>query len=450
MTREAKTSPGPEAEIRLACGTDLADAEAALDHLIQTKNSQAIATVYRQAAIEYVRAHAVDGMSLVATDDERSAFFSDLLKREYSPTIRVQAIRTFSAFLPDEALAAAIEMLRPGPDPSIRAEAATLLADLASTLPDLDAEQVAELYEAFVWVWERAVTGPLSFFLSKKSNSEQKLASLLGCLKRSDWLVRESFDADCAAISLGGGADSAATQALAETIIRRVHQEEWSDRATSLVAVLLISILRSRDQCAVVLNQLAHRERMSDTALQGLRLELGGRIALKPILDVAYNEFAEPLKELRTKTMMDWEKATSSAQVGFVLRVAMSAIVFVVGLLVTCVSTYRVLFAGAGEQLLGPGVSLAAGLAAMLSVVYTGPLSDVKKSVTDLADTDIAFITFMHRLQFTAGLIQSEYAHGKMSQQSIAAAGKRLSEGLDDWSKLIHRQSASKEDTDAA
>lgn len=430
-----------DALTREACGEDPARASTALEELIAAGDADPVATVYREAPVEAVREHAMEAMAGLGPLDVRAAFFETVLRTEYSPYARLRAICAFQPLFPHQALRATVDMLGPG-DPGIRASAARLLADAASTMPEPSMEEIHRLYEAFLFHWDEAVTDPLGYFLSTMSEPSVKVDVLVGLIEASDWLVREHFDARCAALSLGVMDAPAAKAAVAEDLIHRLHGAEWSDQVTGLIAALLVALLGSRDLASRTVNQLAVRDDMAEDRLRELRLELGGRVALRPVLEEAENAFAAPLQELFTKTMSDWKEATRSAQAGFKLRVAMSIIVFAAGLAVTLVSAYRVIFAGAGAELWGPGVSLAAGLAAMLVVVYKGPLADVQKSVVDLADTDIAFISFMHRLQFTTGLMQSEYAHGRMTKDSIAGASSLLGEALEGWTRLVHDETA--------
>lgn len=116
----------------------------------------------------------------------------------------------------------------------------------------------------------------------------------------------------------------------------------------------------------------------------------------------------------------------------------MSICVFVIGMGVTVAAVWQMVSADDGGTLLGPGTSLVAGLTAMLAVIYTGPLKNVRDSVSDLAQASVGFITFMHRLQFVTSLTAADFADGRATYQSLGRTLKFLGDAATDTIVIIN------------
>jgi len=252
---------------------------------------------------------------------------------------------------------------------------------------------------------------------------------LQGELLDTPGLVRDNVQWNAISMSLGELSPQAVGEASRDLITKAIGARE-DQRALALYAGLLVAISRgSTRRAAELVTEVVHAQSIKEPEVRDLRIEIGGRTALKPVLEMLESDFSKPMRRLRHTTMKDWEDASNAAKRAFLIRTLMSVAVFVLGLFVVALSSYQYLFAG--NESWGPGISLAAGLAAVLSVVYSGPLSDVRKSVESLTTTSIGFITFMHRLQFVSGLVASDYAHGKLDYP-----------GLDHAERLLQRAAA--------
>jgi hypothetical protein len=161
-------------------------------------------------------------------------------------------------------------------------------------------------------------------------------------------------------------------------------------------------------------------------------MEVGGSVALQPLRSLLENDFKAPLNETRERALQDWEESSKAARRAFYTTVIMSSCVFAFGLIVSALALWQVIFRDKADQLLGPGVTFALGLSAMIGAFYGGPLRNVHNSVRRFTDANLALITFIHRLQFVGALVATEYAHGRLDYKGVGDAGAMIAAAADD------------------
>jgi hypothetical protein len=180
--------------------------------------------------------------------------------------------------------------------------------------------------------------------------------------------------------------------------------DEKQDRMTGILAELLVGACgRDVARAADLIQAYESRENLSPKQLEGLRVHVGGPDALKSVVqglrDNLDMQFRGPMTQLNVATMDSWRRTIRWAQIGFTSRMIMSLVVFVVGIVLLVVSAHQFMSGGVvREKLFGASTSLVGGVGMMLAVVYSGPLTDIRGSVNDLAIASAAFIAYVHRV----------------------------------------------------
>lgn len=159
-------------------------------------------------------------------------------------------------------------------------------------------------------------------------------------------------------------------------------------------------------------------------ALQWLRIEIGGEVALDPLLDRLREDlrvyFQVPVHQLNEETRANWSGTLRSARQAFTIRVWMSILVFASGMVVVGASLWMFFTdRSTGSELWGPGVSMAAGLGAMFLVIYSGPLKDIQAATSDLAASNIVFIAYVHRVLQISHIFSARYLKDELSLQDV-------------------------------
>ena len=125
-----------------------------------------------------------------------------------------------------------------------------------------------------------------------------------------------------------------------------------------MTGILAKLIIQSADESPLLagerLNAYQDANKITENELRKLRIEIGGETALDPVLETLQlnleKNFQEPISKLNNETRLMWQNTIRYPQYGFVARIAMRVVVFIVGLMMNAYMVRR-LFA-LGEQLL--------------------------------------------------------------------------------------------------
>jgi hypothetical protein len=233
-------------------------------------------------------------------------------------------------------------------------------------------------------------------------DGDTKLMALFAVADR-EGLGRGDLDAHRAIAALNESGFGAAHEPLVTHLIRAAVDAQPA--TIGVIADLLIAS-KHGDPLAVgtaidLVRDTGTTETDFSAKLQPLRIEVGGATALDPLLRAAQQDldtyFRRPLDALNASTETTWRETLGYAQRGFKYRTRMSLIVFGVGVLLLLVAAIA-FFTGkkSGNELWGPGIAFGGGLASILLTVYSGPLKDIRQSVTDLAAANAAYIGYVH------------------------------------------------------
>jgi hypothetical protein len=122
--------------------------------------------------------------------------------------------------------------------------------------------------------------------------------------------------------------------------------------------------------------------------------------------------FQKPIDELNKSTMGMWQDTLKDARRGFQARTLMSVAVFCLGVLLVLFASYTIIFPKVGAAAVTGGyMMVASGLAVMLLVIYTGPLKEIRQSVTDLATASAARTESLKRVTPSHIIISRKRLH---------------------------------------
>jgi hypothetical protein len=320
-----------------------------------------------------------------------------------------------------------------------RAQAAADLEDsMAATPPEfaLAPADIKRLYEALFWQGADRTAESLTATIAVRGSAPDKFEVLVDMLATSAWITRATFDREHAVQSLGSHVESD-YNSIVGTVIDRLARADVDDRMVSLLAALVETLAGDRTEAIRLVERCAADRNVPPASLLGLRIEIGGHAAIQPLVKQLEHDTKRQLAHLRAKSEHDWTTATRAATFGFHVRVGMTILVFLIGMGITIAAVVQAIGADSGESVLGPGVTLAAGLGAMLAVVYRGPLIDVNDSVSDLSQISVAYMTFMHRLQFVTQHAATEHAYGKLDQTELEQTTHALQTAAVDYNRTI-------------
>jgi hypothetical protein len=202
-----------------------------------------------------------------------------------------------------------------------------------------------------------------------------------------------------------------------------------------LASVIICASKNSVTEAGRRLNELQAARGWSAADLESLRIEIGGETALDPVLSALradlHTYFQIPIHELNEATRRGWERTIESAQQGFRARVYMSIAVFCVGIALLVASSIRFLAGDlSGNALYGTGVSFSTGLGTMLLVVYTGPLKQIRQSVSDLGSASAAFIAYVHQVLEISHTFTSLYMRERMTFEEMEKSSRLIGEAM--------------------
>jgi HEAT repeat protein len=214
-------------------------------------------------------------------------------------------------------------------------------------------------------------------------------------------------------------ADAPGIDRLTEELLKR------ATKATPPLTGILADILVANGEGdpdavgrAIDAYETAHR--IDGKVLQLLRIEVGGTVTLDPILAMIQENlrqnFQVPIYKLNDLTTEMWASTISSARRAFTIRTVMSICVFVIG--VALIAASIALFVSGKlttAQAVGSGTAFTGGLVATLLTVYSGPLKDIRQSVSDLGAANVAFIAFVHQVLQVSHTFTAHYMQGTVS-----------------------------------
>jgi hypothetical protein len=228
-------------------------------------------------------------------------------------------------------------------------------------------------------------------------------------------------------------------------IIRSIDQDR---RMTGVYAKLIVELSsKSQSTAAQKISDVEKDHGIDSKKLKNLRIAIGGDTAIDSVMGILKSNlekyFQTPIHELNSDTHKNWKKTIQYAQYGFMIRMIMSVVVFIVGILLLGLSSYE-FFLGdkTGDELFGVGISFVAGLGTMLTVVYSGPLKQIRESVNDLGIASAAFIAYVHRVLEISHTFSYYYLNQKITFEEMDKSSELIDKAMKNTIKELSDKSA--------
>jgi predicted RNA-binding Zn-ribbon protein involved in translation (DUF1610 family) len=165
------------------------------------------------------------------------------------------------------------------------------------------------------------------------------------------------------------------------------------------------------------------------------------KATIKELRQNLNENFQIPISKLNEETQKMWQNTIKYAQFGFLVRMILSIIIFFLGAILLCVSSWRIIFGQLSfEQFLGPGVSFASGLAAMFSVIYKGPLKDIRTSISDLGIASATFIAYIHQILQISHTFSFYYLNQQISFSEMKKSNDLIQEAMKVTIKALYTE----------
>lgn len=330
--------------------------------------------------------------------------------------------------------------LREDPNPRIQQQAARLLGQIEHV------DGWLALAKALVEQKNKDVRQAAESALTRQTDWQKKVEVVIQALRDS----REEFntiDRPALIRALRPSEDTLAQSnnryLLTDYLIAQAIPFNADLRMTGIMAKLITDSADGiRNVAGERLNAYQKAQSTAEAILQNLRFEIGGSTALAPVVGRLQQDlkdyFQEPIKTLNSETLSMWQRTIVLARIGFALRATMSVILFAVGVYLT-LSSYQHFLAGTlnTEGFFGAGTSFIGGLALMLATVYTGPLKDIRKSVTDVGTANAAFIGYVHRVQQISHTFSFLYLQEQIDPEKLRVLGELIEDAMGDTIRFL-------------
>jgi hypothetical protein len=215
--------------------------------------------------------------------------------------------------------------------------------------------------------------------------------------------------------------------------------------AGNLAELLVECVGGNPDLAGYAINLYERNHNLPETALKELRIQVGGAPALSGIVKVLKDDldqyFQKPILALNEYTVRMWQDTLMDARRGFQARTWMSVAVFCLGVLLVLTASYGIVFPAAQtSSTTGNYAAVLAGLVIMLLVIYTGPLKEIRQSVTDLATASAAFIAYVHRVLETSHTFSYYYLKEKISFDEMKKSSALMTEAMNNTIEALGRK----------
>ncbi len=271
--------------------------------------------------------------------------------------------------------------------------------------------------------------------LEKFNAFEQKYQGLMELIHKvkptrasleSEWIVRALLNVN------------SDTEPQKPQIARKLVQAAaGADKSVNAVmAALLIAVAdRNLARAGTYIDQIQEQQRIDPGKLASLRVDVGGQHALNPLFEKLEGDlktyFQDPIHDLNEQTKTEWQSTIAAARIGYLVRMSMGCIVFLVGMVLLTVSFYLYITNQlSGNQLWGTGVSFVSGLGSMILVIYTGPLKDIRGAVSDMGASNAAFIAYIHRILQISHTFSAYYLNQNITFEDTRASCSLIDQAM--------------------
>jgi HEAT repeat protein len=364
-----------------------------------------------------------------------------------NPDVRKAALSALRTAANGDAVPTLSRALAADPDAGVRRRASQLLGEIA------DARALSDLCKAVLEDADEAVRTASADALARTGTWNARAAAFLRALGAGT-LQRAGVDAERVVLAIAAPVEPDQFLLADHLIGEAIGKDE---RMTGVLAGLVIACCGGNLGVAGErLNRYQQAKGVTDDVMRALRIEIGGRTALDPVMKILQADLQEyfrlPIARLNESTQQHWERTVRYAQYGVIARVAMSIVVFLLGMGLLSVASWKLMFGNPDTtQLFGAGVSFVSGLGAMLMIVYSGPLREIRDSVSGLGISSAAFIAYIHRVLQISHTFSFYYLNGQMSFDLMKQSSELIRDSMADTiGKLAVEGSSASSATDTA
>lgn len=379
---------------------------------------------------------------LEADLQQQAAGTEQVVLNEVTVTIRINACNALGDIGDIDATPCLGETLRRHPHYRVRRIAASALNKLG------DPRGIAYLVKAFLLDQNLDVRKVAKDTLIKQDNWQEKTNQIIDYLAKTpgQTLFADNYAIVQVMKSANTVSDESTPYPLTDylidlTISKHLKNEQLVARLADFI------VISAGGSKKIAGERIAFYRDRADTAvtnetLQPLQIEIGGVTALDPILGQLEKNlekyFQDPIKNLNDNTREVWRQTIFIAHTGFALRALMSVALFLIGGYLV-LDSYQQFKTGDFDMagFFGPGVSFVSGLATMLTMIFTGPLKEIRKAVSDVGMANTAFISYIHRVSQVSHTFSYYYLQGKISFKELDNAGKLIEDMTDDTVKIL-------------
>jgi HEAT repeat protein len=379
--------------------------------------SKALLDALQAAKAAWVRAEILHALGRIADSSVIASI--QTFVRDPNVSIAKAAIGAIAQLDARSLIPIADGLLRTATDVKIRRR---LAAELSTSMLD---DAIPPLARALVSDDDDIVRDAAAKGLASFQNVTAKLDALIAVIMRRD-RPRADLPSTAIARAMRFPADANGTEQLTEQLLSRATQA--TPPLTGVLADILVANYDGDpDSVGRAIDAYETAHQTGPGVFEPLRIEVGGTLALDPILKVLHEDlqrnFQQPIRELNTQTTKMWTDTIASARKAFIVRTVMSVCVFVLGVGLIAVSV--VLFISGDlttSQIVGSGTAFTGGLVATLLTVYSGPLKDIRQSVSDLGAANVAFIGFVHQVLQVSHTFTAHYLQGTVTFEQAQQA----------------------------
>jgi hypothetical protein len=206
-------------------------------------------------------------------------------------------------------------------------------------------------------------------------------------------------------------------------------------RLTSILGSLILeSAGNSNEIVGSRIDYYVEKEGIDDSLLDSLRKEVGGASLIDPIINKAMESFDIQYKKaqnLEKETVDAWRQLNNSAISAFQIKKYMSVGIYLIGICLIFISGFLFFFGNLDiTRTYGAGGSFLAGLFSILQVTYSGPLSDIQKSVDDLAISNASFIGYVYRILQISNTFSYQFVNQNITLQNTEKTCRLIGEAM--------------------
>lgn len=253
---------------------------------------------------------------------------------------------------------------------------------------------------------------------------------------------RSQVDVNGVITAVSPPADEGQPYQLTDYFISQAVDHIEEDRLVALMADLIITSANgSKTVAGERITIFGEAMNITEQQLQPLRVEIGGK-ALDPVLEKLQENlvqyFQQPIATLNVETQSVWRNTVRFANMGFMLRSGMSVALFLFGMYLMH-DSYQLFKANPDSTtaLFGAGIPFLTGLGTMLSMVFWGPLREIRHAVSDVGAANVAFIAYIHRVLQVSHTFSNYYLNGKISFEELEKSGKLIEDTMDDAVRVL-------------